>query len=157
MAKKAKSSGSVVNLDRYDYERSSIRDASGKVRHSASNGDAIAKAMLLLHTGKQTIAGVVRANGLTAKFKDRDPEKNPGLFRMSVGVALRALVNHGTPVTIGDVVVKSLKQTVALPKVEKTERAPTKPKATKKAKKAAKPRKARAAAAEAAQTEQSAA
>jgi len=116
---KKKEAGSVVDLSRYEYKRTSIRGSDGKVRHSASNGDAVAKAMLLLHTGKSTIAGVVRANGLTAKFKDRDPEANPGLYRMSVGVALRALVKAGTPVTIGDVVVKSLKQAVEMPKVDK--------------------------------------
>lgn len=137
MAKKA--TGSVVNTSDYKYDRISVRGIDGKVRHSAGNGDAVAKAMLLLYTTKKTLEGVIRDNGL--KMKADEFGGNAGTFRMSVGVALRGLVRNGTPVTIGDVVVKSLRQAVALPKVEKAERSA---KPAKKAKKASKPRKARA-------------
>ena len=116
MAKK-KATGSLIDTAKYDYQRVSIRDKNGKVRHSAINGDAISKA-LLVHTAEGgTINGVIRDNGLTAKFKDKGG--NAGTLRMSVGVALRAIVRSGEAVKIGKVTVKSLKQAVELPKVEK--------------------------------------
>lgn len=138
MSKKSKSSGSVVDLKKYDYKRVSIRGADGKVRHSAINGDAVAKAMLLAVSQGVGIGEIIKANDLSSKFTIKDAV-NPGLLRMSVGGSLRALVKAGTPVKIGKVRVESLKQAVELPKVEK---AASKPKKTAKAKKA--PRKPRA-------------
>lgn len=114
---KRKATGGVIDAAKYDYDRIKVRDKSGKLRYSAGNGDAVAKAMLLHKASGGSLAGVIRDNGLTAKFKGRDAS-NEGLMRMSVGVALRALVRHGTPIKIGHLTVKSLKQTIALPKAE---------------------------------------
>lgn len=134
MAKKRrKSSESTVNTGNYDYKTTAVRDArTGKMRYSQSNGDAIARALLLHLAGKGTIEQVVRANKLVVKDGG-----NAGLYRMSVGVALRGLVRNGTPVRIGAVTVKTLKQPVALPKVE----AKAAPKKVKKAKRKTAPRK----------------
>lgn len=112
-----KKSESVVDLSRYDYTRTRIRDTSGKVRHSTGVDDAVARALLIHTAGGGKLGTVIRDNGLTAKYKGRE-DSNPGLLRMSVGGSLRALVNAGTPVKIGAITVKTLKQTVALPKVE---------------------------------------
>ncbi len=56
---------------------------------------------------------MIAANGLKVKKGGND-----GLVRMAVGNALRGLVRNGTPVRIGKLTVKTLKQPVALPKVE---------------------------------------
>lgn len=120
MAKKDKA---TIDTSKYEYARISVRGADGKVHYSAGNGDAVAKALLLHCTvNGKAIGGVIRDNGLTAKFKDKGG--NPGTLRMSVGVALRALVNAGTPVTIGDVKVSKLNQKIDLPKVEKATAGP---------------------------------
>lgn len=119
---KAKATGSVVDLNTYDYKRTSIRGKDGKIRHSASNGDAIAKTMLVFVAGGGKLEDVVRANGLDDKFKGRKVSDGAGLYRMSLGVSLRALVRAGTPVKIGSITVKSLKQAVDVPKVEKNGR-----------------------------------
>lgn len=119
MPKKSKSSGSVVDLGKYNYKRVSIRGTDGKVRHSAINGDAVAKAMLLAVSQGVGIGEIIKANDLSSKFTIKSAV-NPGLLRMSVGGSLRALVKAGTPVKIGRVKVESLRQAVELPKVEKT-------------------------------------
>lgn len=111
--------GSVVDLGTYDYKRTSIRGKDGKVRHSAGNQDAVFKAMLVATAAGVKLEDVVKANGLDDKFKGRKVSDGPGLYRMSLGVALRALVNAGTPVKIGSITVKTLKQHVDVPKVEK--------------------------------------
>lgn len=136
-AKKAKKgAASVVDTSRYDYDKIKVRDKSGKVRHSANNGDAVAKALLVHLAGGGTIDQVIKANKLEVKTKG----KNAGLVRMSVGVALRGLINNGTAAKIGKLDVKTLKQPVSVPKVEAL--APRKGGSKKKAaKKKAAPRK----------------
>lgn len=110
----AKKNVSTVNTGNYDYKTTKIRDPkTGRLRFSASNGDAVAKAMLVHTAEGGTIKQVVSANGL--KVKDGG---NPGCYRMSIGVALRGLVRNGTPVKIGSLTVKTLKQPIVLPKVE---------------------------------------
>lgn len=125
MAKKK--TGSVVDTDRYEYDKIRVRDKSGKIRHSANNGDAIAKAMLVHLASGGTIEQVIRANKLKVEAK----ATNPGLLRMRVGVSLRAIVKGGEPVQIGKQSVKSLKQAIVVPKVE--DLAPRKSKASKRA------------------------
>lgn len=117
--KKKEATGGIVDTSKYNYDRTSIVGADGKTRHSASNGDAIAKAMLVFIAGGGDIAKVIKANGLGDKY-DVAKYDNMGLLRMSVGNSLRGLVRNGTPVTIGDIVVKTLEQRVAVPEsVEK--------------------------------------
>lgn len=100
--------------------------------------------MLLFTAGGGDIARVIRDNKLEMKTKGR----NAGLLRMSVGVALRGLINNGTPVKVGSLTVKTLKQPIVMPKVEAA--APGRKKAAKKVAKRAAPRKRAAAPVEAA-------
>lgn len=134
MAKRKTKSASVIGDHEYDVTR--IRDKDGKLRSSRGNGDAVANAMLIHKAGGGEIDAIIRANKLTDRMKPH-AKKQDGLKRMTLGVMLRGLVNNGTPVKIGSVVVKSLKQRVALPKVEKLngERRPSqrRPKAARKA------------------------
>lgn len=108
----------VMNSEKYKYERTKFLDADGKVKHSASNGDAVARAMMLISS--DDIQGVIEANSLLMK-----EHKNPGLLRMAVGNSLRAKVRKGEPVTIGEYTVKKLDQ--KQPEIK----APPKPKAVK--------------------------
>jgi hypothetical protein len=116
MAKRKPKVETMIDPGRYDVVR--IRDKSGKLRTSRGNGDAVANAMLIHKAGGGDVDAIVRANKLTERMKPH-MKKPAGQFRMTLGVMLRGLVNHGTPVRIGSIVVKSLKQRVALPKVEK--------------------------------------
>jgi len=121
---KAPESASVVDISKYEYETTKIRDVTGKVRHSRGNGDAIANAMLVFIAAGGDIKKVVKVNGLTKKMEGREG-LNAGLYRMNVGVQLRKLVRDGTPVVIGDITVKTLEQNVKVPEaVEKPARKP---------------------------------
>lgn len=138
MAKKAtkKAAAAVtteaaVLIDQNRYERTTFIDPkTGKTRHSASNGDAVAIAMM--HIPSEKLDAVVRANKLEMK-----PEyPNAGMYRMAVGNKLRAMVrahegDKSLPIAkIGEFEVKSLAQRVPAPSGDK------KPaKAAKKAKK----------------------
>jgi hypothetical protein len=127
----------------YEYEKTRVRGVDGKIRHSLSNGDAVAKAMTVLVAEakdlRAALAKVARENKLGAKL-NIDQYDNLGLFRMSLGNSLRGLVRNGTPVTIGDVTVKSLEQNVKVPEVKDVEAAPKKKAAApKKAKHGRKP------------------
>lgn len=144
MAKKSKDTASIA--DGYEYGTIKIRDkATGRVRSSRGNGDAVARAMLAFTAGGGDIETVVRANKLQdrmAKHLKKKGPKAPGLIRMTLGVMLRALVRNDTPVKIGKETIEKLSQKVDLPKVEKLE-AKAKKAAPRKAKKAAKPKAAR--------------
>lgn len=147
MAKKAKKTAkqaegaSVVDTSKFEYDTIKVRGADGKVKHSKGNGDAIARAFLVFSTTGKDIMQVVRANKLAERLKGRDV--NAGLFRMTLGVMLRAMVRRGEHVTIGDVVVKSLEQRVAVPEVKAKEAAPARKRAAKKTAAPKKERKAR--------------
>lgn len=112
MAKKSKS---TIATGEYDYERVAIRNKDGSLRYSSGNMDAVAKAMLIHVADGGTTEQVVSKNKLDVKPKGKRSE---GLFRMAIGGALRAKVRAGEPVIIGKITVKSLKQKIALPKVE---------------------------------------
>lgn len=122
-----KKHGVVISVADYNYKRVAVADKSGKRRFSASNGDAIAKAMLLHISGGGAISKVVKDN----KLESRD-YANAGIERMSVGARLRAKVRHGETVKIGSIEVKSLKQVVAL-EIVKTSKPSKAASATKKA------------------------
>lgn len=114
----------VVN-DKYNYQRTRFLDAEGNIRHSAGNGDAVARAMLRLSPDQ--IADIAEAHDV-----DMSKYKNPGLAKMALSSRLRALVRKDTQVQIGDCLIKKLDQKqpeLKAPKVErkaaKTE--PTKP------------------------------
>lgn len=113
MSKRAKSA-SVVDTKKYDYGVIKLRDKSGKVRHSASNGDAVARAMAVHTANGGSLKDVASANDIAYKPNGR----NPGLIRMSLGVSLRAIVKSGKSVKIGKITVTSLKQKVEVPPVK---------------------------------------
>lgn len=119
MAKKKETTS--IDASAYNYEKTRVRGVDGKVKHSVSNGDAVAKAMtVLVATAKDlrvALAKVVRENQLGDKL-NIDQYDNLGLFRMSLGNCLRGLVRNDTPVTIGDVTVKTLEQNVKVPEVK---------------------------------------
>lgn len=118
MPRKSATASTLSSLAERDYTKARIVGGDGKVRHSKSNDDAVARAMLVhlaAHgTSDEVFAKIVKANGLGDKL-DPAEYKSAGLFRMTLGNSLRALVRGGTPVVIGDVTVKSLEQRVALP------------------------------------------
>lgn len=120
--KAAAAGDTLAGLAERDYKKTRIVGGDGRVRHSKSNDDAVARAMLVFMAGGGNIARVIKDNKLTDKY---DPAQydNQGLLRMSVGNSLRALVRAGTPVVIGDLTVKTLEQRVAVPEaVEKKTR-----------------------------------
>lgn len=138
MAKRKKKAATSINTGAYDYQTLRVRnEKTGKIIYSTGNADAVAKAMLLDASQGGTTARIVRDNKLKIKAKG-----NPGTQRMSVGVALRGHINQGLPVTIGKLTIKSLKQAVALPKVEPLVASAGRKKS--KARKASKPRAKRA-------------
>jgi len=146
MAKrKKKAAGAAINTGAYEYVTLRVRGKDGKIIYSRGNADAVAKAMLLDASLGGTTARIIKDNKLKISASG-----NAGTVRMSVGVALRGLINNGTAVTIGKLTVKSLKQKVDLPKVEPLAgSAPRRKKAktaktAKKARKASAPRKPRA-------------
>lgn len=111
----------------YDYDKIKVRAKDGTLVTSSGTADAVARAMLLhLAVNGGTVNQVIAANGLKVK---KGP--NEGLVRMAVGNALRGLVRNGTAVKIGAVTVKTLKQVVALPKVEAKATKPAKAKKVK--------------------------
>lgn len=103
----------VIDRDKYSYQRVKTVDSEGKVRSSASNGDAVARAMLSLTTDQ--LADLARANDL-----DMAKYKNAGLARMALSNRLRALVRKGTAVQIGEHLIKKLDQRVKLEEAPKT-------------------------------------
>lgn len=109
MAKK--DAAKMIDPGRYGYGTTKVRGANGKIRHSRGNGDAVARALL-----GADFDAVLKANGLTERMKAH-ADKNSGQFRMIGGNMLRALIKKGEPVTIGDHVIKSLTQKVAIPDV----------------------------------------
>lgn len=132
-----KRKSTTIKTGDYKYVTLSVRGKDGKIHYSRGNGDAVHRAMLVHVANGGTVQQVISANG----FDKFGTGGNDGTLRMSVGVALRAAVRAGEPVKIGGLTVKSLKQAVALPKVDKKAPAPRKAKSKKPAKrKASKPR-----------------
>lgn len=117
----------VVN-DKYNYQRTRFLDAEGNIRHSAGNGDAVARAMLRLSPDQ--IADIAEAHDV-----DMSKYKNPGLAKMALSSRLRALVRKDTQVQIGDCLIKKLDQKQpelkAPPKAKKAEPAKRTSKKTK--------------------------
>lgn len=126
--------GDVINRDKYAYERIKTVDRDGKVRHSAGNGDAVARA--LLSVDYDGLIETMKKNDLWDRLGKHVGSVNNGQLRMFVGNSLRALVRKGTAVVIGEHTVRKLDQRVALPEAPKPEKKAKEPKAEK----AAKPR-----------------
>lgn len=122
----------MIDRSKYDYQTTRVIGKDGKVRHSAGNGDAIARALLGL--AHDEIVRVIKQNGLQDKLGKHIDQVNPGQLRMFVGNSLRGMVRRGEAVTVGKHVIKSLDQHVevdeAPPAGAKAEKAP--PKAAKK-------------------------
>lgn len=102
--KPAKGDKSVINHDKYQYQRTRIKSDSGAVKTVVSNGDAVARA--LSYVGTKELDGLVRQHSLPKP----KATLNAGLRKMSVANSLRALVRGGVPTQIGDYIVKSLDQ-----------------------------------------------
>lgn len=98
-----KSSQSVVNTEKYQYERVVVETADGKKRHTADKGDRLAVALRPV-----SLADLHKI----AKTYDIDPRKyadrNPGLQRMAIGNALRGVVRKGTTVEVAGKKIASL-------------------------------------------------
>lgn len=123
MAKKAETA-KMIDRDKYDYQPVRYTDAAGKTRHSAGNGDALARALLGLDL--EAVIKVAKANGLDDLVKKHQSNKtvNAGQFRMILGNALRALVRKGEEVAVNGTVIKKLdqKEPVIKPTEAKTPR-----------------------------------
>lgn len=116
-AKKAKKEGTSIDMSDRDYKAIRVENKDGTIRHSRGNGDAVAKAMIAYVAGGGDLMAVVKANGLTDKYGQKD-FPNQGMFRMTLGNSLRALVRAGTPVKIGKEIVSTLTQRVANPAIK---------------------------------------
>lgn len=99
----------VKNPNRYQRDR--VLTAEGKVRHSATNGDAVAKAMFGMDRAQ--MEQCVVDNGLTERMKKHDGTPN-GRYRMNLGNILRGLVRTGKSPVIGKHTVTSLDQAIAV-------------------------------------------
>lgn len=119
--KAKKSEGTSLDMSDRDYKAIRVENKDGTIRHSRGNGDAIAKAMIAFVAGGGDLMKVVKDNDLTEKYGQKD-FPNQGMFRMTLGNSLRALVRAGTPVKIGKETVTSLAQRIADPAIK--ERAP---------------------------------
>lgn len=116
-SKKAVAATPDIDMSGRDYKKMKVRDADGKLKHTANNGDAVAKAMLAYTSAGGDLKALADKNGLTDKFKGLTGG-NPGLVRMSLGVMLRAMVRRGEPVKIGKITVEKLTQKVEIPNLE---------------------------------------
>lgn len=108
----AKASANIIDTTKYDYDKTKFRDGEGKARFSKSNGDAVAQA--LLGADRDALIAVVKANGLEAKFKELVKHDDTGVFRMSLGNSLRAMVRKGTGVKVRGHSITKLDQKVTL-------------------------------------------
>lgn len=97
----------VKNPERYGRTR--VLTAEGKVRHSATNGDAVAQAMFGMSRDDLVTAATV--NGLETRMLKHNDKPN-GQFRMNLGNMLRAMVRKGNAVKIGKHRVEKLDQPV---------------------------------------------
>lgn len=127
----AKAKSKSIDMSERGYRRVRVVGADGASRHSTHNDDAVARAMLTFSAGGGDWDKVIKDNKLGDKYpKGAKGYKNPGLFRMTLGGTLRSLVRAGTPVKIGNIVVKTLEQRVADPATPTSpERKPRKRKA----------------------------
>lgn len=133
----AKAKSSTIDMSDRNYRRVKVVNKDGTSRHSAHNDDAVARALITFIAGGGELDRIIRDNKLTDKYpKGAKGFGNPGLFRMTLGGTLRALVRAGTPVKIGAIMVKTLEQRVADPSVGEAK--PKKAKAAKKVKRARK-------------------
>lgn len=128
---------SIIDREKYNYDRVKVQDKEGKTRYSYSKGDAVARAMLGMD--HEDLVKIVKGNKVLDERIGRHADKpaNSGQFRMMVGNSIRALVKRGTPVKVGKHTISDLNQDVPIPEVKETPKA-AKPKsaakrATKKA------------------------
>lgn len=99
---KAEKGASLIDRDKYQYEKRDVKTASGK-RKVVDNGDRIAKAMAGVTT--EDLQKIADKNGIEKKMSSYP---NPGMARMNLGNMLRAKVRGGTKVDINGTVVASL-------------------------------------------------
>lgn len=103
-------------IDPSRYSRTTFLDPkTGKTRHSAGNGDAVATA--LLHVSNDKLDTIARANKVP-DFVGRE-FVNQGQRRMALGNRLRGMVRKGDPVVIGEHSIRKLDQRVPLPDVDR--------------------------------------
>lgn len=118
-ARKKKAKGTGIDMSDRDYKAIRVENKDGTIRHSRGNGDAVAKAMIAFVAGGGDLMKVVKDNKLTEKYGQKD-FPNQGMFRMTLGNSLRALVRGGTPVKIGSIEIKSLDQRIADPALKES-------------------------------------
>lgn len=106
-------SGQILDTEKYKYKRIRVRDKNtGKVRYSANNGDAVARAMFGMDKGQ--MVRVMNENGLTGRLGHHSA-KNAGHFRMVLGQALRSIIARGEQIHIAGRRIAALSQQVPLP------------------------------------------
>ena len=109
-----KKKATVIDVSDRDYKVTRIRGKDGRIRHSRSNGDAVAMAMLGM--SHEALGKVMKANGLD-RLKPYLDSKNPGHFRMILGQALRGMVRRDEEVIIGRNSITKLTQKVDVSKI----------------------------------------
>lgn len=114
----AKAKSNTIDMSGRDYRRVKVVGKDGMARHSAHNDDSVARALLTFIAGGGDLDRIIRDNKLGDKYpKGAKGFGNLGLFRMTLGGSLRALVRAEVPVKIGSIMVKTLEQRVADPSV----------------------------------------
>lgn len=93
------------------YQKDRVLTPEGKVRHSATNGDAVAKAMFGM--SRQQMEECAEANGITDRMAKHADTPN-GRYRMNLGNILRGLVRNGKEPKIGKHTISSLSQEIAV-------------------------------------------
>lgn len=104
---KAKQADAGMTIDRfkYDYRKTKVVGADGKLRTRTGNGDAVSTELSrALQEDGFTVEKIAKATKLDVKGS------NPGQIRMNLGNMLRARVRKGEPMQIGNVLVKKLDQ-----------------------------------------------
>lgn len=109
MAKKAKE-GMSIDRSRYGYGTVRALDKNGAtVSFTGNIENPVAVALFKARLAGVDLAKIAKANKLELKGA------NPGQERMNLGNQLSGMVRKGTAVMIGDVIVKSMNQKVAMP------------------------------------------
>lgn len=93
------------------YQRDRVLTEDGKVRHSATNGDAVAKAMFGM--SRQRMEECAETNGVADRMAKHAAAPN-GRYRMNLGNILRGLVRNGKAPKIGEHTITDLKQDVTV-------------------------------------------
>lgn len=124
----------IINREKYAYERTAYVSEDGKKKHSTGKNDAVARAMLGMD--QDALIAVMKANeGMFEKLGKHVGNVNPGQLRMFIGNSLRARIKKGTPVQVGEHLIRKLDQHIRITEAPKAPKPAPKSAAKEKAEK----------------------